>query len=360
MDPQTGMTWFQPASLEPDWKFEMLGIVFSLAVYNGITLPITFPHALYHTLINLDHSKHPDKTDFIRDGWPILAKSFEELLSWKDGDVADIFMRSYSFSFDAFGRNFDVDMQAFYQSCDELALWPADYERKVRYPPTVSGIGRGEPIWPSEIQRPDLSSPAWERPLTTTTDPSIGNPDKSSEIEDSEGPPMVTNANRERFVADYIFWLTFKSVAPQLMAFRRGFLTCLNMDSLRLFDAQGFKHLVEGTQTISISLLKPATRYEEGYSQTHPTIIDFWSIVENYSQSERRKLLEFVTASERVPVTGFQSMNFIIVRNGVDTEMLPTSSTCFGKLMLPQYEGREKLKKKLDLAIQNSEGFGIV
>ncbi|KAF2706415.1 ubiquitin-protein ligase E3A [Pleomassaria siparia CBS 279.74] len=345
IDPQSRMTWFQPASLEPDWKYEMLGILFSLAVYNGITLPVTFPLALYHGLLSPNHPclgpNYPNKTDFIRDGWPTLAKSFDEMLAWKDGDVGDIFMRSYNFSFEAFGQRRDVDMQAFDKGLTgEPAAWPADYEGEFGSPIP----GSFGPTWPSNAKRPPLSSAAWERPFEVI----------------EEETPMVTNTNREQFVSDYIFWLTFKSVASQLLAFRNGFRACLSPKSLYLFDPISLKALVEGSQVISITALKPAVRYEEGYKARHPTIIDFWSIVEDYGQEDRRKLLEFVTASERVPVTGFESMNFVIVRNGGDSEMLPTSSTCFGKLMLPQYKDKEKLRKKLGLAIQNSKGFGIV
>ena len=360
VDPQTRMTWFQPASLEPDWKFEMLGILFSLAVYNGITLPVTFPLALYHGLLSPSHPclgpNYPNKTDFIRDAWPTLAKSLDELLSWEDGDVADVFLRSYSFSFEAFGRMFDVDMQAFDKPpSGEPAPWPADYEGKFGEP-ALESFG---PIWPLNTQRPDLSSPAWERPKPAPTETAEEGP-STSKTKSVEETPLVTNANREQFVEDYIFWLTFKSVAPQLVAFRNGFKACLHPKSLYLFDTISLKALVEGTQEISITALKPATRYEEGYSASHTTIVDFWSIVEKYGQEDRKRLLEFVTASERIPITGFESMNFVIMRNGGDTENLPTSSTCFGKLMLPQYASREKLKSKLDLAIQNSKGFGVV
>jgi hypothetical protein len=53
-------------------------------------------------------------------------------------------------------------------------------------------------------------------------------------------------------------------------------------------------------------------------------------------------------------------VKFEIIRIGGDTESLPTSSTCFGKLWLPEYRSREKLRQKLGVAIRNSEGFGIV
>ncbi|KAF2020863.1 HECT-domain-containing protein [Aaosphaeria arxii CBS 175.79] len=347
IDPQTRMTWFQPASLEPDWKFEMLGLLFSLALYNGVTLPVTFPIALYHSILTPNYPSlgldASESIDFIQDGWPILAKSLRELLSWKDGDVADIFLRSYTFSFEACGQKVNVDMNAFDGDLGGPShLWPADLLNTVDKPISTSH----GPIWPSHVTRPPISSPAWERPFTQS--------------ESATDETLVTNANREHFVKDYISWLTYKSVAPQLLAFRKGFNRCLHSRSLHLFDPPALQNLLEGRLDIDVDALQSATRYEEGYSINHPTIQDFWTIVESYDMDDRRKLLEFVTASERVPVTGFETMNFHIVRNGSDTDMLPTSSTCFGKLMLPEYADRDKLKRKLDLAIQNSKGFGVL
>ena len=69
--------------------------------------------------------------------------------------------------------------------------------------------------------------------------------------------------------------------------------------------------------------------------------------------------LEFVTASDRVPVNGIKSIQFIIQRNGSGDERLPTSMTCFGRLLLPQYSSRAVLEEKLTKAIENSAGFGV-
>jgi hypothetical protein len=66
IDPQTHMTWFQPGSFEPPWKFQMLGILFSLAVYNVITLPITFPLAFYDPRV--EGPTDYDPIDYIKDG----------------------------------------------------------------------------------------------------------------------------------------------------------------------------------------------------------------------------------------------------------------------------------------------------
>ncbi|CAI6315465.1 unnamed protein product [Periconia digitata] len=296
VDDQTGMIWFHPATFEPTWKYQMLGVIFSLAVYNGITLPVTFPLALYTSLLQPDLSRmniDDCATDFIRDGWPTLAKSFDDMLAF-DGDVSETYMRDYTFSYEAYGRHVDIDMQT---ACS--------------VEPTASNT------------------------------------------------PLVTNANRHQFVKDYITWLTRTSIKPQLDAFREGFRTCLHPASLRLFNPESLRSLVEGNPVISVQLLRKHTRYE-GYSDTDPIMLDFWSVVETYSQKELRHLLEFVTSSERVPITGYESMNFTIAHAGGDTELLPTSSTCFRKLSLPAYSGRERMREKLRIALAHSEGFGVV
>jgi hypothetical protein len=309
IDAQSRMMWFQPGTLEPLWKFEMLGVLFSLAVYNGITLPVTFPLALYRYLLQLHSDSPQDDTglELIRDGWPSLAKSFEELLSWSDGDVGDVIMRDYAFSFEVFGQKVDHNM-------------------KSPFPHHNSGS-------PSVLA--------------------------DSTVSDTE-LPLVTNANRADFVRDYISHLTYTSVAPQLRAFKEGFMTCLHPRSLLFFTPPTLRHLIEGTQHISISSLRKCARYEDTYSATHPAILTFWSIVSQYSQEDCRALLEFVTASDRVPITGYESITFNIVPLNGDTENLPTSSTCFGKMYLPEYDTREKMEMKLGLAIRNSTGFGVI
>jgi hypothetical protein len=130
LDPETRMTWFQPQSLEPLWKFEMIGLLFSLAVYNGITLPVTFPLALYRYLLPTTAPLrdreikrfNPGSVSFILDGWPSLAKSFSQLLAYSAGPVEHDIMRDYAFSYDAFGQQIDHDMSQPYTAASSPAV----------------------------------------------------------------------------------------------------------------------------------------------------------------------------------------------------------------------------------------------
>lgn len=274
VDDKSRMSWFEPASLEPLYKYELIGMLFSIAVYNGVTLPVTFPVALYRKLLSLKVKK----TDHIRTGWPELAKGLDSLLSWRDGDVGDVFMRTYEFSMESYGRVITVDMRAIKKDT-EWSMHDPDPSKKS---PSLSGDNI-----------PSSSSSAPE-------------------------PELVTNANRERFVKDYIFWLTDKSIRPQYEAFARGFYTCLDRTALSIFTPETLKLVVEGIQEIDIAGLERVAKYDGGFHRDHALIKSFWEIVGGFDLAQRKKLLEFVTASDRVPVNGIESVSFTIQKNGSD------------------------------------------
>ncbi|PGH14304.1 hypothetical protein AJ79_03126 [Helicocarpus griseus UAMH5409] len=357
MDMRSRISWFQPCSMEPLYKFELLGLLTSLAVYNGLTLPVNFPAALYKKLLGLKVKSLDD----IRVGWPDLAKGLGELLTWDDGDVGDVFMRTYEFSFEAFGSFHNVDMERVSRN----EPWPAPerpaWERR--------NCGSYSRQFSSRKGSRASHSDNSESMLRDTTDegpvlPGIlkGSSSRAYKPTPPSPPPeaaLVTNANRERFVKDYIFWLTDKSVRPQYEAFARGFYTCLDRTALSIFTPEALKTVVEGISEIDIDELEHHARYEGGFEPDQRIICDFWDIVKRYSQTRKRQLLEFVTASDRVPVNGISSIMFVIQRNGTDDSRLPTSLTCFGRLLLPEYSSRDVLEEKLDKALENARGFGV-
>ncbi|CAG7928151.1 unnamed protein product [Penicillium olsonii] len=350
VDPRHRLSWFQPCSLEPLYKFELIGLLMSIAIYNGLTLPLNLPLAFYRKALGLK-VKH---LDHIRDGWPELSQGLETLLSWKDGDVGDIFTRTYEFSFEAFGSIETVDMHKV--GCD--AAWPVTSQHMTS-PKRTQKYYTPTP--------PDLPYSTADEPGTTTAShsESIHPVQPSSEnFSRSPTPPpdeaaLVTNQNRHQFVKDYIFWLTDKSIRPQFEAFQRGLCTCLDRSALSIFSPEALKTVVEGIQTIDVTELEKHARYDGGFGRHHPVIRDFWSIVQNYSNEKRARLLEFVTASDRVPVNGVSSIMFVIQKNGVGDLRIPTSLTCFGRLLLPEYSSREAMAEKLDIALDNAQGFGV-
>jgi hypothetical protein len=327
IDERTRMTWFKPGSLEPLYKFEVLGVLMSLAVYNSITLPITFPIAFYRKLLGLKVKKLHQ----IADGWPELSTGLRRMLEWDNGDVSDVFARTYEFSYEAFGKHVNIDMKRF----DKHTTWPPGERKKKEKTKTASFE------LPPGFETEPPTSTCLNRDCTT------------------DDAPLVTNVDREQYIKDYIIWLTHRSIEQQYKSFAKGFYSCLDRTALSIFTPEALKAVIEGHTDIDISGLEAVTKYEDGFNASSTTIQHFWHTVRNFDTDQHRRLLEFVTASDRVPVNGISSVQFIIQRNGSGDERLPTSMTCFGRLLLPQYSSRQVLEEKLTKAIENSEGFGV-
>ncbi|KAI8803773.1 hypothetical protein BJ742DRAFT_485418 [Cladochytrium replicatum] len=286
VDDETRYVWINGASLEGEAIFECVGMVVGLALYNGVILGVDFPRIVYKKLLDEEID-----LDDIKQAFPSLGRGLQQLLDWSDGDVSDIFMRTFEISYDVYG--------------------------KVKTFPLVEG---GEDI-------------------------------------------LVTNEKRGEYVRLYIQHLCGESVKWQFEAFKRGFLKVCGGRAIKMCRPEELELLVCGTTTsvVDFTALETGAQYDDGYSPSHPVIRNFWSIVHtDFSLEQKRKLLSFVTASDRVPLRGLEGLTFVIQRNGPDTERLPTSLTCFGRLLLPEYSTREKLKERLVTAIENAKGFGLV
>jgi E3 ubiquitin-protein ligase HECTD2 len=73
----------------------------------------------------------------------------------------------------------------------------------------------------------------------------------------------------------------------------------------------------------------------------------------------QRKLLMFVTGSDRIPVTGSSHLYLQITCGGEDVGRLPSAHTCFNQLILYQHKSQDHLQKVLEMAILESQGFYV-
>ncbi|XP_034241266.1 ubiquitin-protein ligase E3A isoform X1 [Thrips palmi] len=171
----------------------------------------------------------------------------------------------------------------------------------------------------------------------------------------------VNKQNRREFVDLYADFLLNKSVEKQFRAFRRGFHMVTDESPLHLlFRPEEIEQLVCGSKNFDFNELEEATEYDGGYTASSPVIQQFWEIVHRMPLESKRKLLQFTTGSDRVPVGGLSKLKLIISRNGPDSDRLPTAHTCFNVLLLPEYESKEKLIDRLEKAINYSKGFGML
>ena len=171
----------------------------------------------------------------------------------------------------------------------------------------------------------------------------------------------VTRANRAEYVARYTRWVLLDSVAGSLRAFVGGFSLLAKRDGfLQHLLPQELERIVCGYPHWNLAELQRVTSYEGGFSADSPVVGWFWEVVAGMSTADQHRLLSFATGSDRVPVGGFAEMEFVIQRQGEDSEALPTSHTCFNVLLLPEYSSLEKLRQKLEFAIQQTEGFMLI
>ncbi|CAK8684197.1 unnamed protein product [Clavelina lepadiformis] len=171
----------------------------------------------------------------------------------------------------------------------------------------------------------------------------------------------VTNDNRREYVDLYADWLLNTSVSAQFNAFLCGFDMVVNESPLKyLFDSNELELLIRGSENYDFDELERSTEYDGGFEKHSQTIRDFWAVVHDLSDVNKRTLLQFTTGSDRAPMGGLSKLKMIIARNGPDSDRLPTAHTCFNVILLPDYKDREKLKERLLKAIKYSKGFGML
>lgn len=181
------------------------------------------------------------------------------------------------------------------------------------------------------------------------------------ELKAGGGDLAVGQENKQEFVDLYSDFLLNKNIERQFKAFKKGFEMVTDESPLKLlFRSEEIELLVCGSRKFDFLELEFSTEYEGGYTKDTQIIKDFWSIVHELPEQSKRKLLEFTTGSDRVPVGGLSRLKLLITRHGPDSDRLPTSHTCFNVLLLPEYNSKEKLEERLLKAINYSKGFGML
>lgn len=171
----------------------------------------------------------------------------------------------------------------------------------------------------------------------------------------------LTAKNRGEYVALLVEYYLYSSINLAMMALEEGFREVCIDTALHLFHPEEFEALVCGRSLLDMASLKACTSYDGGYHQSSGIVTFFWDIVlGEMTMEDQRQLLFFVTGSIRMPVGGPHRLHFVIMRQGSDSELLPTAHTCYNILLLPEYSSKEKLRTKLKIALQNAEGFGMI
>ena len=76
--------------------------------------------------------------------------------------------------------------------------------------------------------------------------------------------------------------------------------------------------LICGEPTLNFEDLQKVALYDNGYSDSDPTIVNFWEVLHSLDMEDKKKFLAFSTGSDRAPIGGLKAMRFIITRHGED------------------------------------------
>ncbi|KAH3752596.1 hypothetical protein DPMN_187217 [Dreissena polymorpha] len=197
----------------------------------------------------------------------------------------------------------------------------------------------------------------------------------------------VNNDNKIRYVHLMAHFRMYRQIREQMLAFKRGLNSIVNPDWLSVFSAPELQKLISGdTADIDISDLRKHTQYYGGYHNNHKVVNWLFEILEkDFTPTDRAAFLKFVTSCSKPPLLGFAhleppfSIRCVEVSDDQDTGdtvgsvlkgffnigrrepvgRLPTSSTCFNLLKLPNYQKKSTMRDKLKYAIHSNTGFEL-
>lgn len=127
-----------------------------------------------------------------------------------------------------------------------------------------------------------------------------------------------------------------------------------------------------GAEGIDIEDMVKHCQYKGGYTKASTMIKMLWKAVTSFTIEQRRLLLKFITGTRRAPLGGFANLTppLVIYKvdcpapvmacfAGPDVDRLPSASTCFSTLKLPNYRRYATLRSKLLYAITSKAGFDL-
>ena len=168
---------------------------------------------------------------------------------------------------------------------------------------------------------------------------------------------MIDYENKNEYVELYVKWFFTDSIKEYYESFEKGFYSVFDKNICKMLSPKELELIICGSPILDFSELEKNTKYE-GYNSNSITIKFFWEILMEFSEDEKKRFLSFSTGCNKAPIGGLSSLPFTICRNG-NINDLPSSHTCFNQLILPDYRNKEYMIKKIRIAINYSEGFGL-
>jgi len=143
-----------------------------------------------------------------------------------------------------------------------------------------------------------------------------------------------------------------------LNSFAEGISSILPLEVFPIFTSEELRDVFCGNTDVDVDLLQRVVEYE-GYDEDDAVISYFWDALREMTTNERKLFLQFVWARSRLPMkeSDFEApfkiqKDFTNIGDN-ENAALPSASTCFFSIKLPEYTDKDTLKKKLLFAIKN-------
>ncbi|GAB1290033.1 Ubiquitin-protein ligase E3B [Apodemus speciosus] len=320
---------------------------------------------LFKVTTSGDERLYPSPTSYIHENYLQLFEFVGKMLGKAvyEGIVVDVPFASFFLS-QVLGHHHSV----FYSSVDELPSLDSEFYKNLtsikRYDGDIADLG-----------------------LTLSYDEDVMGQLVCHELVPGGKTIPVTDENKISYIHLMAHFRMHTQIKNQTAALISGFRSIIKPEWIRMFSTPELQRLISGDNAeIDLEDLKKHTVYYGGFHGSHRVIIWLWDILaSDFTPDERAMFLKFVTSCSRPPLLGFAYLKppfsircvevsddqdtgdtlgsvlrgFFTIRKREPGGRLPTSSTCFNLLKLPNYSKKSVLREKLRYAISMNTGFEL-
>lgn len=301
-DEDSQYCYFNPNSFETTDQFYLVGVVMGLAIYNSTILDVALPPFAFRKLLASAPSRGVGPSAHPR---PTMKYTLDDLAEYRPRLAKGLRQL----------LEYDDDVEAAF--CLDFVIDIEKYGTTVRVPLCQGGERKA-----------------------------------------------VTNANRKEYVDLYVRYILDTAVTRQFEPFKRGFYTVCGGNAFSLFRPEEIELLIRGSdEALDIDSLRAVAEYDNWGTRkpdgTEPVVGWFWETFQQATPGDQRRMLSFITGSDRIPAMGAASLPIKISCLGDDCGRYPIARTCFNLLSLWRYGSKERLETILWRAVRESEGFGL-
>ncbi|GMM32802.1 putative ubiquitin-protein ligase [Saccharomycopsis crataegensis] len=184
------------------------------------------------------------------------------------------------------------------------------------------------------------------------------------ELVDGGADIPVMMSNVDDYISKVIDATVGGGVCRQIKAFIEGFSQVIPYNAVTIFTPTELIEMFgNGEEDWSFETLCSSIHANHGYNTDSESFVRLLEVMVSFDKDERRKFLQFLTGSPKLPIGGFKALRpeFTVVRKPSEDGMsaddfLPSVMTCANYLKLPEYSSKEKMRERIIQAI--NEGLG--